>query len=371
MELDIKQISEYFDVTSSKRVFESDWTKTGVPFFRTREIVKLAKNEMFDNDLFISEEMYNDYSNKYGKPVEGDILITAVGTLGITYIVKAKDKFYFKDGNVIWLKKKAPISSEYVDYCFKSPFVKNQLIATANSAVVGTYTITNAKKTKIPLPPLPTQQKIASILDAADTLRQKDKALLAKYDELTQSLFLDMFGDPVSNPKNWEVYNFEECLEIRNGKNQKKVENSDGKYPIYGSGGVMSFADDYISEENTVIIGRKGNINKPILVREKYWHVDTAFGLNPNEEKLHFFYLYYFCIRYNFEQHNKTVTIPSLTKYTLLKINIPTPPIALQTQFAERVTMIEEQKAKAQASLEKSEELFNSLLQKAFKGELV
>ena len=61
------------------------------------------------------------------------------------------------------------------------------------------------------LPPLDVQQKIASILDAADTLRQKDKALLAKYDELTQALFLDMFGDPVSNPKGWEVMKMKEC----------------------------------------------------------------------------------------------------------------------------------------------------------------
>ena len=195
--------------------------------------------------------------------------------------------------------------------------------------------------------------------------------MIAKYDELTQALFLDMFGDPVSNPKGWKVYNFEDCLEIRNGKNQKKVENCDGIYPIYGSGGVMSYADDYISEENTVIIGRKGNINKPILVKEKYWHVDTAFGLNPHIGKLHFYYLYYFCIRYNFEQHNKTVTIPSLTKATLLKINLPIPPIELQNQFAERVAVIEEQKFIAQKSLLKSKGLFNSLLQKAFKGELV
>ncbi|MCB0749338.1 MAG: restriction endonuclease subunit S, partial [Ignavibacteriae bacterium] len=85
------------------------------------------------------------------------------------------------------------------------------------------------------LPPLNQQKKIAAILDAADTYRQKTKALIEKYDQLTQSLFLDMFGDPVSNPKGWDIKTFNEVLGIRNGKNQKKVENPSGKYPIYGS----------------------------------------------------------------------------------------------------------------------------------------
>ncbi|WP_313115065.1 restriction endonuclease subunit S [Aequorivita sediminis] len=369
--IEIKKISDVFDVGSSKRVFKREWTTEGVPFYRAREVVKLSRDGHVDNELFISEEMFKEYSVKYGVPEPGDLLITGVGTLGICYQVKNHDRFYFKDGNIIWLKKKKEVSSDYIEYCYKSSFVKRQIESTADAAVVGTYTITNARETKIPLPPLETQKKIAAILDEADKLRQLDQQLIEKYDELTQSLFLDMFGDPVMNPNGWEVFHFEDCLEIRNGKNQKKVESIDGVYPIYGSGGIMGYATDFISDENSVIIGRKGNINKPILVREKFWHVDTAFGLNPNSDLLSYFYLYYFCERYNFEQHNKTVTIPSLTKATLLKIKIPIPPLDIQNKFDERVLAIETQKALAQKSLGKSEELFNSLLQKAFKGELV
>ena len=233
------------------------------------------------------------------------------------------------------------------------------------------YWISKYSKLKIPLPPIDQQKKIAAILDAADAYRQKTKALITKYDALTQSLFLDMFGDPVSNPKGWGIFSFKDVLEIRNGKNQKLIENKNGIYPICGSGGVMSYGDNYISEADSVIIGRKGNINKPILMKEKYWHVDTAFGLNPIRYVLEHDYLYWFCVRYNFEQHNKTVTIPSLTKETLLRIKIPIPPIELQNQFAERVQAIEAQKAQTQASLAQAEDLFDSLLQRAFKGELV
>ena len=125
-------------------------------------------------------------------------------------------------------------------------------------------------------------------------------------------------------------YLFEDVLEIKNGKNQKAVENPEGQYPIYGSGGLMGYADDYICEADTVIIGRKGNINNPIYVSEPFWNVDTAFGLLTNKEILLPRYLFYFCKKYDFEKLNKTVTIPSLTKSDLLKIKIKLPNIEEQ-----------------------------------------
>ena len=135
---------------------------------------------------------------------------------------------------------------------------------------------------------------------------------------------------------------FEDVLEIKNGKNQRAVENPNGKYPIYGSGGIMGYADDYICKANTVIIGRKGNINKPIFVDEPFWNVDTAFGLEAKRELLLPRYLYYFCLRYDFEHLNKAVTIPSLTKADLLKINIDIPKIDTQTTIVDRLGKIEQ-----------------------------
>ncbi len=136
-------------------------------------------------------------------------------------------------------------------------------------------------------------------------------------------------------------YIFEDVLEIKNGKNQKAVENSEGKYPIYGSGGVMGYADDYICDSDTVIIGRKGSINNPIYVTERFWNVDTAFGLSAKRELLLPRYLFYFCKKFNFEKLNKTVTIPSLTKSDLLKIKIDLPAIPKQQEVVERLSKIE------------------------------
>ena len=130
-------------------------------------------------------------------------------------------------------------------------------------------------------------------------------------------------------------------LTIRNGKNQKAVECPEGEYPICGSGGEMGRASAFITKGDSVIIGRKGNISSPILMREPFWNVDTAFGLEPNEERLTVEYLYYFCERFNFEKLNKAVTIPSLTKADLLKIDMPLPPINLQREFTDRVVLID------------------------------
>lgn len=130
-----------------------------------------------------------------------------------------------------------------------------------------------------------------------------------------------------------EEYKWSDVLTIKNGKNQKKVQNPDGKYPIYGSGGIMGYADDFLCEENTTIIGRKGSINNPIFVQTKFWNVDTAFGLSPNE-KLDNKYFYYFCKTYNFLKHNKATTLPSLTKADLLEIPIQLPPLSTQKKIA-------------------------------------
>lgn len=140
---------------------------------------------------------------------------------------------------------------------------------------------------------------------------------------------------------NWEYKQWIEVLTIFNGKNQKAVENPDGPYPIYGSGGIMSYADDYICPENCTIIGRKGNINNPIFVPTKFWNVDTAFGLYPCEALVPRF-LFLFCKSYDFEKHNKATTIPSLVKNDLLKISMPVPPMEVQNKIVAELDKINE-----------------------------
>ena len=155
------RLGEIFDITSSKRVFESEWKNKGVPFYRAREIVKLAKDGFVENELFISEEMFEEYSLKYVIPQEDDMMVTGVGTLGVCYVVKKGDRFYFKDGNIIWFKKKTDNITNFVKYLFQTDFIKRQIQQTAG-VTVGTYTIVNAKRTQIPLPPIEVQREIVA-----------------------------------------------------------------------------------------------------------------------------------------------------------------------------------------------------------------
>ena len=135
---------------------------------------------------------------------------------------------------------------------------------------------------------------------------------------------------------------FADVLEIKNGRNQKQVESPHGKYPIYGSGGIMGWADAYICEADTVVIGRKGTINNPIYVDRPFWNVDTAFGLVANRDLLLPKYLYYFCCHFDFESLNTTVTIPSLTKANLLNIVINVPSMDEQMQVVNKLDQVAE-----------------------------
>lgn len=127
-----------------------------------------------------------------------------------------------------------------------------------------------------------------------------------------------------------------EVCEIKSGKNQKNVVNPKGKYPIYGSSGIFGYADEYICDENTTIIGRKGTINSPIYVTTKFWNVDTAFGLCAKED-LNSKFLYYFCLGFNFKKLDKSTTIPSLSKGDLLSIKLNIPHLVTQQAIVSKI----------------------------------
>ncbi len=187
-------IEDFFLVGSSKRVLQEDWTTQGVPFYRTRELVSLSKNEPFGSEIFISEDLFREISEKYGLPTEGDFLVSGVGTLGISYQVQAQDRFYFKDGNVLWFKLKGGIVSTFFKYCFETDEIQDQILGQSSISTVGTYTIQNAKATKFSCPPsIEEQQRIADCLAALDdriaAQGQKLDVLKAHKKGLMQQLF--------------------------------------------------------------------------------------------------------------------------------------------------------------------------------------
>ena len=162
------KLGEIAEITSSKRIFRAEYKKSGVPFYRGKEIIQKANNQEVNNEFYISLEKYEEIKNKYSVPLENDILITSVGTVGVPYIVK-NEKFYFKDGNINWIKKCTnDIYFRYLYYWLISPIGKNQIDSYLIGSTQKALTIEAIKKLEINLPSLNIQKKIAKILSDID-----------------------------------------------------------------------------------------------------------------------------------------------------------------------------------------------------------
>ncbi len=172
----------------------------------------------------------------------------------------------------------------------------------------------------------------------------------------------------------WQIKKLGEFIEIRNGKNQQQVMSVTGQYPIMGSAGnIMGYATDYICEAGTTIIGRKGNISKPLFIDKKFWNVDTAFGFYPkNESEVDKKFIYYLCLNIDFEKMNRGTTIPSLVKSELQKIETPLPSLPEQQRIVatldEAFAAIAKAKTNAEQNLKNAKELFESYLQSVFEN---
>lgn len=191
------KLGELFRIGSSKRVLQSQWTTEGVPFYRGREITRLALDGFVDNELFIPESLYAEFASRYGVPSAGDIMVTAIGTIGNTYVVGKEDRFYFKDASVLWLKNAADISSEFINWWFKSPLFFGQL-DTGNGATVDTLTIQKLQSVLIDLPPLEEQKRVVAKLNCFREETQRLESLyrqkLAALEELKKSLLHQAFS---------------------------------------------------------------------------------------------------------------------------------------------------------------------------------
>ena len=208
------------------------------------------------------------------------------------------------------------------------------------------------------------QSQIVSELDKVTALIDLRKEQLEKLDMLVKSRFIELFGD-IHEPSKWEKKPWSELVTIQNGRDYKNILVESGGYPVYGTGGEMARASDYLCPENTIIVGRKGTINNPLLVKEKFWNVDTAFGVIVGNQ-LHYQYFYNFCRMFDFSTLNKQAVLPSTTKADLLKIEIAVPPMELQNQFTAFVEQTDKSKFEVNKSLEKLEILKKALMQKYF-----
>ena len=266
------------------------------------------------------------------------------------------------------------IFSDYLNTVMNSSYYRNWCYNVKTDAV--NQSNINAQKLSqlmIPIPPLKEQERIvvevAKWISLIDTIKNSKEDLQTTIKQ-AKSKILDLAihgklvpqdpndepaiellkrinpdftpcdnGHYTQLPEGWAICKMKQITSITNGKSQKNVETLNGIYPIYGSGGVIGRANQYLCIAGSTIIGRKGTINNPIFVEEHFWNVDTAFGLKANDAILDK-YLYYFCLSFDFSKLDKSTAMPSLTKTSIGNVLIPIPPYKEQERIVAKIDMV-------------------------------
>ena len=318
------------------------WNNGTIPWIKIKDM----KSKYIDSaEEFITEDGLNNSSAKILK--QDTVLYTIFATLGEVGILKI-DACTNQAIAGLSLKENSNILKEYLYYYLKSK--KKDVNNLGRGVAQNNINLSLLRKFKIPVMRLCQQKKIIKVLDnASNTVNIYEKEIVL-LDELVKARFVEMFGE-IEDCDKWKSKIWNEVVTIQNGRDYKKVLVSDGGYPVVGTGGEIARSSGYLCPENTIVVGRKGSINNPMLMREKFWNVDTAFGVIPNSDYLHYQYFYYFCKFYNFMKLNKATTLPSTTKADLLKIRINIPPLELQNQFASFVEEIDKSRLLSNHSL--------------------
>ena len=329
-----------------------------------------------------NERKINGTRHKFQK---GQILYSKLRTYLNKVLVAPNDGFCTTE--IMAFGSYGILSNNYICYVLRSLYFLDYTLQCGYGVKMPRLSTTDACNGLIPLPPLAEQERIVneiqrlfSIIDIVENGKDglqtaiqqaKNKILdLAIHGKLVPQ---DPNDEPATEllkhinpkaeitcdnpqygklPKGWCLCKISSVVDIVNGKSQKNVESSTGKYPIYGSGGIIGKAMEYTCLAGSTIIGRKGTINHPIFVEENFWNVDTAFGMKANNQILEDKYFYCFCLSFDFSKLDKSSALPSLTKTAIGNLTLPIPPLAEQQQIVAKIEDLFAQLDKIESSLQ-------------------
>ncbi len=220
-------LGEVCIIGSSKRIFFSDYVEDGVPFYRSKEIIEKQKGGDISTTLFITEQKFKEIEEKHGAPKQNDLLLTSVGTLGIPYLVKNNERFYFKDGNLTWFRNYDGINPVYLYNWFLSSTGKESLNQITIGSTQSALTITGLKSIPILLPPLLEQQAIAAILTTFDDKIELLQAQNETLEAIAQTIFKEWFGKYKIGdelPEGWRVGKLGKEFDITIGRTPPRKE---------------------------------------------------------------------------------------------------------------------------------------------------
>ena len=294
-----KKLKYIAEITSSKRIYEYEYVDSGIPFYRGKEITALKNNQKIENFIYISEKRYNELKEKYGVPSKYDILITAVGTVGNAYTIEDDKPFYFKDGNLLWLKdiKEYP---KFVEYLFECN--KNILLNNFFGSVQHALTISRLENLTFYFPPLDEQKRIASALSKIDAYLENTIKLIEEKERFKRGIAKKLLtckeGENIPEARfkgfedEWETKTLNSISNIKKGEQKNKLDLiADGKYPVLNGGMNFSgYCNSYNREANTITISEGGNAGYVNFIKEKFWSSGHCYTLHDLKIDKYFLY---------------------------------------------------------------------------------
>ena len=370
-------VGDYCEITSSKRIFFSDYVPAGVPFYRSKEIIQKHRLQEINEPLYITQRKYDDILEKFGVPESGDMLLTSVGTIGTPYIVKDNDYFYFKDGNLTWFRKFTDkLLSKFLYYWIQSHDGEGALYSLTIGSSQKALTIVALKGLEIPLPPLPIQRRIADILSAYDDLIENNQKQIKLLEEAAMRLYKEWFvylrfpgyeNTPIVDgvPEGWERAFTKEFVEFNYGKALKAGDRIGTKYPVYGSSGIVGYHDKFLVEAPAVIVGRKGNVGSVFISFENAFPIDTVYFISTDLSP----YYMYFELKFR-TFVNSDAAVPGLNRTFALSMEMLRPSDSILEKFDAQVSGLFELQRKLNKQSTLLQQARDKLLPKLMSGEI-
>jgi len=326
---------------------ERELRRGNIPYYGTNGQVDSVNDYIFDEELLLLAED----GGSWGRNEK------------CSYIINGKS---WVNNHAHVLRMKSSVMIKFLEAYLNL----SDLTAYISGTTRGKLNQRRMNEIKIPLPSLPVQKQIVSILERAEKLKEKRKHANDETSKLLQSIFLEMFGDPINVKSKNKLSDF---VKLSSGKfNPTKNLNDSYLYPAYGGNGVTGFSKDYLVEDSTIVIGRVGAYCGCVhLTKPKSWITDNAIYLSKfDKDNIKLIYLYHLFLNLKISRFADISGQPKITQRPILEIPVIAPPIELQNQFALIVEKVESLKENQQKSTEDINQLFDALMQKAFNGEL-
>ncbi|WP_323593248.1 restriction endonuclease subunit S [Aliarcobacter butzleri] len=365
-----------------------EFSNSGYPILQTKNISKGIID--FNDTKYMNNEYWEKYKEKY-KPKTNDILLANIGTIGKNVIVK-EESDYLIHWNIFLIEpNQTLITTNYLKSFFDKLYNQNYYDLFLKGGTVKFISKSFLIDLEIPIPPLQQQEKIVKVLDLTSNLIEKQKELLEKYDLFLKSKFIEMFGDPISNPMGWEVVKLDSLGKWQSGGTPSRAKPDFFKGNIdwysagelnqlYTIGSIEKITEEAIQKssakifkENTLLIGMYDTAAFKMSILKKSSASNQAIANLDNDLKItNVLWLYFVFLAYKELYLNSRAGVrqQNLSLSKIKNFETILPPIELQNKFASIVEKIETIKEKENQKLKQMNDLHNSMMNKAFKGEI-